>query len=159
ACLAAVRGEGSSYNLSGLAGWDDEEEKKVTVPGWQLAGFKSEAEAEAYKAAPQYAFLGDDGRSRNPCARTVVAVPMLKESDLNHLFRRSRACERGSGTGPHRGNAERISLIEIQHAEFGLADAHRVLQHGLKHGLKLTGRAGNDLQDLGSRGLLLQRFP
>jgi len=28
ACLAAVRGEGSSYNLSGLAGWDDEEEKR-----------------------------------------------------------------------------------------------------------------------------------
>ena len=51
ACLAAVRGEGSSYNLSGLAGWDDEDEKKVPVPGWQLAGFKSEVEAEAFKAS------------------------------------------------------------------------------------------------------------
>jgi phage terminase large subunit-like protein len=50
ACLAAVRGEGSSYNLSALADWDDDEEKKVPVPGWRHAGFKSAAEAEAYVA-------------------------------------------------------------------------------------------------------------
>ena len=49
ACLAAVRGEGSSYCLDALASWGDEE-AKAPVPGWKQAGFESEAEAELYKA-------------------------------------------------------------------------------------------------------------
>ena len=57
-----------------------------------------------------------------------------------------------------RNSAKRICAIEVQRAEPGLADAGRLLQHGLKHGLKLAWRAADDLQDLGGRGLLLQRF-
>ena len=43
-------------------------------------------------------------------------------------------------------------------AELGLADARRVLQHGLEHRLQIAGRAGDDLEHLGGRGLLLQRL-
>ena len=42
--------------------------------------------------------------------------------------------------------------------KLGVADAHRVLQHGREHRRKLARRAGNDLQHLTRRGLLLQRF-
>src|SRR5215470_3933582 len=44
----------------------------------------------------------------------------------------------------------------MQYAELGLADAHRIRQYGLEHGLKLARRTGDDLKDFGSRGLLLQ---
>ena len=47
---------------------------------------------------------------------------------------------------------------QIQGAELGLADARRVRQHGLEHRLQLAGRARDDLQHLGGRGLLLQRL-
>ena len=45
-----------------------------------------------------------------------------------------------------------------QVAELGLADARRIRQHGLEHRLQLAGRARDDLQHLGGRGLLLQRL-
>src|SRR5262245_6915649 len=48
--------------------------------------------------------------------------------------------------------------MEIEVAEPGLANAHCIGQHGLEHRLQLTGRAANDLQHLGSRGLLLERL-
>src|SRR5262245_9256173 len=48
--------------------------------------------------------------------------------------------------------------MEIEVAEPGLANAHCIGQHGLEHRLKLAGRAGDDLQHLGGRGLLLQRL-
>ena len=51
-----------------------------------------------------------------------------------------------------------LPLPEVQHAKLGLADAGRLLQHGLKHGLKLAWRAADDTQDLGGRCLLLQRL-
>ena len=43
-------------------------------------------------------------------------------------------------------------------AELGVADACRVLQHRLEYRLQVAGRAGDDLQHLGGRGLLLQRL-
>ena len=39
-----------------------------------------------------------------------------------------------------------------------LADARGILQHGVEYRLKLAGRAGDDLEHVGGRGLLLQRF-
>ena len=57
-----------------------------------------------------------------------------------------------------RNDAKCISLAEIQIAELGLADARRVLQHGLEHRLQLAGRAADDLQHLRGRRLLLQRL-
>src|SRR5262249_10615590 len=40
-----------------------------------------------------------------------------------------------------RDDAKGASFIEIEVAEFGLANADRVSQHGLEHGLKLARRA------------------
>ena len=50
-----------------------------------------------------------------------------------------------------------IVLVE-QRAELGLANARRILQHRVEHRLQLAGRAGDDLQHLARRGLLLQRL-
>ena len=55
-------------------------------------------------------------------------------------------------------DAEAFSIVQIERAELGVADAHRIRQHGVEHRLKLAGRTGDDLQHLGGRGLLLQRF-
>ena len=49
-------------------------------------------------------------------------------------------------------------VVAIHHAEPGFANARRVRQHGLEHRLQLAGRARDTLQNLGGRGLLLQRF-
>ena len=51
-----------------------------------------------------------------------------------------------------------ISFGEPQDTELGAADANRILQHGLEHGLQLAGRGRDDLQHLRGRGLLLQRL-
>src|SRR5262245_65428157 len=48
--------------------------------------------------------------------------------------------------------------MKIEAAELGLANAHRVRQHGLEYRLELARRTGNDLQHLRGRGLLLQRL-
>ena len=41
-------------------------------------------------------------------------------------------------------DTKRIIAIGKQVAEIGLADTHRVLQHGLEHRLQLAGRTRND---------------
>ena len=51
-----------------------------------------------------------------------------------------------------------FSIVEVEGAELGSADARRILQHSLEHRLQLAGRAANDLQHLRGRGLLLQRL-
>src|SRR5262245_37077473 len=48
--------------------------------------------------------------------------------------------------------------MEVEVAEPGLANAHRIGQHGLEHRLKLAWRTRNDAQHLGGRCLLLQRL-
>ena len=58
----------------------------------------------------------------------------------------------------HCPHAHPSIFMEVQHAEGGFADAHRVLQHGLEHRLQFAGRACDDLQHLRGRGLLLQRL-
>ena len=40
----------------------------------------------------------------------------------------------------HCGGLKRVAIVAVQHPEFCLADAHRVLQHGLEHRLGLAGR-------------------
>src|SRR5262249_21797018 len=52
---------------------------------------------------------------------------------------------------------ETLAIIEDQVTELGLADAHGVCQHSLEHRFQLTGRTADDAEDLGARGLLLQR--
>ena len=57
-----------------------------------------------------------------------------------------------------RNRSESVILGEPRTPNFGLADAGRVIQHGLEHGLQLAGRTRYDLQHLRGRGLLLQRL-
>jgi hypothetical protein len=60
---------------------------------------------------------------------------------------------------PVHGNHAIAAFLRSKHrSELGLADAYRVRQHGLKHGLQLAGRRTDDLQHLGGRRLLLQRL-
>ena len=54
-----------------------------------------------------------------------------------------------------RNASESIALIQVQIAELGAADAYRVGQHGREHRLQVARRAGDDLEHLGGRGLLL----
>jgi hypothetical protein len=51
-----------------------------------------------------------------------------------------------------------FAVVAEQRAELGFTDARCVLQHCLEYGLQLAGRAADDLQDLGCRRPLLQRF-
>src|SRR5262249_23267109 len=49
-----------------------------------------------------------------------------------------------------------LSLKAEQRAELGVADTCRILQHGQEYRLQVARRAGDDLQHLAGRGLLLQ---
>src|SRR5262249_38715830 len=51
-----------------------------------------------------------------------------------------------------------FSVVKIERAKVGLAEAHGVSEQGLEHGLQLAGRTRNDAQHLGRRRLLLPRF-
>src|SRR5262245_53980667 len=57
-----------------------------------------------------------------------------------------------------RHRAETVSVIQIEHAELGSADACRALQHGFKYRFEVARRGGNDLQNIGRRSLLLERL-
>src|SRR5262249_49264876 len=52
-----------------------------------------------------------------------------------------------------------VTLEAEERAELGLANMHRILQHGLEHRLQLTRRSADNLEHVGCRSLLLQRFP
>src|SRR5262249_5669029 len=65
--------------------------------------------------------------------------------------------KRGRGVVERLG-AEGVSVVQVERAELGLADARGVLQHGLEHRLQLAGRAADYAQHLRRRCLLLQRF-
>jgi hypothetical protein len=107
----------------------------------------------------------DDDRTRTTeiseggsCRITLeVRRLCLKVFDVHHLFRPDDLGMAASRMGTHRfapsslgkcrryivesDLAEYVSFVEIQRAEFGLAEPRRVLQHGLEHGLQVAGRA------------------
>src|SRR6266536_4001562 len=58
-----------------------------------------------------------------------------------------------------RNGAEGLSFAEPKSAVAGLAEPRRIREDGLKYGPKFAWRTADDAQHLGSRGLLLQRFP
>ena len=72
----------------------------------------------------------------------------------------SRAASTSAGHADvaHRAPCARTHRLHKanRRAELGLADARRVLQHGLEHRLQLARRTGDDAQHLGGRGLLLE---
>ena len=55
----------------------------------------------------------------------------------------------------HGSGTEAIAFAEVHRAEFGLADARGILQHGLKNRLQLAGGCADDLEYIGRRRLLL----
>ena len=58
----------------------------------------------------------------------------------------------------HGNGTEAIAFAEVHRAEFGLADARGILQHGLEHRLQFAGRRTDDTQHVRRRRLLLQRL-
>ena len=68
---------------------------------------------------------------------------------------RSRPMQAGHRASPPSGSDLRRKGAAT---ELRLADARRILQHGLEHRFQFPRRAGDDLQHLGGRGLLLQQI-
>jgi hypothetical protein len=56
----------------------------------------------------------------------------------------------------HRNRTKGVAFAQVKCSELSLAEARRVLQHGLEHRLEFTRRAGDDAQHLRGRRLLLQ---
>ena len=54
-----------------------------------------------------------------------------------------------------RGRTSQLAIKGPQNAERRLAEAHRLVEHRVEHRREVAGRAVDDLQDLGGRGLLL----
>src|SRR5262245_1173589 len=97
------------------------------------------------------------------CRRDVDDVDRLLSS--NHLGQRARtdratlACFRKRLEHiVRRDEAKPASLIEIEHAELGLAKPRRVRQDRIEDRPQFARRAADDLKDLGRRRLLLQRL-
>ena len=63
---------------------------------------------------------------------------------------------KGRGDAAHGGSVERLAIETRQETELGLAQSHRLFQHCLEHRREVAGRAVDDLQYFGGRGLLLQ---
>jgi translation initiation factor IF-3 len=53
---------------------------------------------------------------------------------------------------------ETAVVIAVHDAELRFAQSLRILQHGLKHRLKIARRIGDDLEHISRGGLLLQRL-
>src|SRR5262249_48496397 len=51
-----------------------------------------------------------------------------------------------------------VSFTQQHRTEGGVADAHRVFQHRVEHRPQIAGRTTDDLQYIGSGGLLLERL-
>src|SRR6516162_4266022 len=74
-------------------------------------------------------FLCMQDASEDACRFRPERPPLLLELD-----------QRGGRADSSR-SVEQLAVVAEQRPEFSLADANRVLQHGLKHRLKLAGRA------------------
>jgi hypothetical protein len=57
-----------------------------------------------------------------------------------------------------RHNPESVSIVQIECAELGVAKLCSVGEHCLEHRLQFTGRRADDLEYIGSGGLLLEGF-
>src|SRR6516164_6653315 len=53
---------------------------------------------------------------------------------------------------------QKFAVPAIDDSKLGVADANSVLEHRVEYRLQIAGRAGNDLEHLGGRRLLLQRL-
>ena len=51
-----------------------------------------------------------------------------------------------------------VAFDAVDSTKLGIADSHRILQHGFEHRLKVAGRTGYNPQHIRRRRLLLQRF-
>ncbi len=53
---------------------------------------------------------------------------------------------------------EQLTVKGVEHAEIGAAKIHRLAEHRVEHGYQVAGRAADDAQNFGGRGLLFQGF-
>src|SRR6516165_11223418 len=60
------------------------------------------------------------------------------------------------GDASERGGTERVVLVRIDAADRRLAQPHSLFDHRVEYWREVAGRGIDDLQYLGSRGLLLQ---
>src|SRR5262249_39155821 len=105
----------------------------------------------AVEIAPQPRYIGDMSDLLGPRYSPKSAIG--RRMNDRGAYRRVGRWRVVHGHGP-----ETVARAEVERSEFGLADAHRVPQHGLEHSVQLTRRAADDLQDLRGCSLLLQRF-
>src|SRR5262245_14635681 len=82
--------------------------------------------------------------SEDACRFRPERPPLLLELDQR------------SGRADSSRSVKQLAVVAKQRPEFSLADANGILQHGLKHRLKLAWRTADHLENLGRRGLLLQ---
>ena len=64
----------------------------------------------------------------------------------------------GFGQTAHRDRTEFLSVVCLKAAVGNAAQCHGLIQHRLEYRSEIAGRGIDDLQHLGSRGLLLQGF-
>ena len=177
-CRAIAQFVEQPYVLDG----DDSLFRKVADQFDLLVGERADLLAVDDKSTDQLVILEhrhrDGGSRAAEFGRRGWKLDRRAVGHVGHLFRLQHAVEHGSRRrrrqdsavplqklGKWRGQIEHrrhfeLALIGTEHdAEFGLANAQGILQHGLEHGFKFTRRARDDAQDLRGRSLLLQRFP
>ena len=89
--------------------------------------------------------------SRETVQRNSRTFLQIDHGVMSHMIDKTlRAMDRDS--------AKDTAFKEPKVAESGLTDAGCIRQHCVKNGLQLSGRAGDDLEHLRGRRLLLQRL-
>jgi hypothetical protein len=104
----------------------------------------------------------------------AVGFPIHAIEHLSDSFRPRRLAEGGSGSGAQqlvlarldergrrivkRRGTECIFVAQIERAELRSTETGCICQYGLKHGLQIARRAGNDAQHLRGCGLPLERL-
>ncbi len=151
-----------------------------------LAGKGSDFLTVNYDGADEFVVLQHRYQEMNSCPGKVdklhkigiarfVSLLFLDIGDMEHLLgsrdlskrhQRTRSHDRIAasflgkllGYAVHRNSAESAVFSKPQEAIFGLADARRILQHGLEDGLKVAWRRADHAQHICRRRLLLQRL-
>src|SRR5712692_2902718 len=63
-----------------------------------------------------------------------------------------------AGLAANRDRTEEFAVVSEKMAVSSLAEPHHLFEHSVEHRREVAGRAVDDLQYLGGRGLLLKRF-
>ena len=64
----------------------------------------------------------------------------------------------GCRNAPRANGTELLSIGDTHYAECRIAEPHRLVEHRIEHRREIAGRGIDDLEDLGGRGLLVERL-